>query len=295
MSAILPAGSRLAVVAPSHDYNPERLEAGMRWARDQGWAPVLLGSREPYRRFAAEPARRLERLVRALSSPEFDACWIVRGGSGLLQLLDPLCSAELVPRPIIGFSDVTALFCALHRRADWTLVHGPVLHSVPVTDASSLQALAHMLRDDPALSLEGTWATRAEPVHAPVVGGNLSLLAATCGTAHQLNARGHILVLEEIGEQPYRIERLLQQLMSSGVFDGVAAVALGEFLDCRPPHGAAWSLEDALRDVLAPLDVPVVGGLPIGHGTTNMPFIWGQDARLAGTSLELRGTSPALS
>jgi muramoyltetrapeptide carboxypeptidase len=91
--------------------------------------------------------------------------------------------------------------------------------------------------------------------------------------------------LEEVTEAPYRIERNLQQLHAAGVFDGVVGVAVGTLLDCDPPPGAAWSLREVLLDHLGPLEVPVVGALPIGHGPENRAFPWGVQATLSGGRL----------
>ncbi|TNE87394.1 MAG: LD-carboxypeptidase [Deltaproteobacteria bacterium] len=285
MSALIAPGARIAVVAPSHGFDEGKLARGMAWAEARGFDLVPLPHlHEPHRRFASAPGPRLASLVRALQDPAFDAVWVVRGGSGLLQLLDGLPLDELRPRPVIGFSDVTALFCALDRTPGWSLVHGPVLHAIQATDEASLDQLEGLLAGQPTPAWQGvSW--RAGRVQAPLVGGNLTVLAATCGTRHQLRGEGRIVLLEEIGELPYRVERCVQQLISAGVFDGAAAIALGEFVGCRPPADATWTLDDGLRELLLPLGVPILTGLPVGHGPTNHSFVWGRDALLDGDTL----------
>ena len=94
-------------------------------------------------------------------------------------------------------------------------------------------------------------------------------------------ADGAILCLEDVGEAPYRVDRMLQQLASAGVLDGVAGVALGTWEGCRPPEGADWTLEEVLREHLEPLGVPVVGGLPFGRGRDNAALPLGARATLA--------------
>lgn len=289
--SLLTPGSRVAVVAPSHAFNEERLRFGMQWARGLGLEltplPHLL---EPHRRFASAPGRRLASLTAALSDPAFDAVWIVRGGSGMLQLLDLLPYDSLGARPIIGFSDVTALFCALDAQGTgpWPLIHGPVLHAVSQTDDSSLTALESLLMGEQG---PRTWDGEAwAPGEASggLVGGNLTLLTSTCGTRHQLRGEGRIILIEEIGELPYRVERMVQQLISAGVFDGAVGIALGEFRGCRPPENAGWTLRDGLMELLAPLGLPVTAGLPVGHGPRNHPFVWDAPAHLAGGRLHFR-------
>jgi muramoyltetrapeptide carboxypeptidase len=121
----------------------------------------------------------------------------------------------------------------------------------------------------------------------PLVGGNLTLLASLCGTRHQLDARGAILVLEDFAEAPYRIDRMLQQLRSARALDGIHGVVLGDFVKCDPPAGATWGLRDVLLDHLGSLGVPVLAGLPIGHGERNRAFVWGARARLHGPTLSV--------
>ncbi len=283
MSPLLPRGAPVAVVAPCHVHDPARLERGLALARDHGANldvfPDLL---RPFRYLASSDEQRLGQLVEALASEEHAAVWIARGGSGLTRLLPRLDPALLRSKPIIGFSDVTALFCALHPRGLGPLVHGPVLHSLPSTDAGSITHLFDLLAGEPVAPLEGVPWLPGE-AEGPLVGGNLSLLAALCGTPWQLDARGAILVLEEINEAPYRVDRMLQQLSASGVLDGLAGVAIGDNVGCEAPEGAGWALRDVFLDVLGPLGVPVVGDLPIGHGARNRAFVWGARGRLDGS------------
>ncbi len=271
----------VAVVAPCGIYDPSRLAAGLAIASAAGLELELLPDLlRPHRYLASPDDQRATQLLQALTDDRFGAVWIARGGYGLTRVLDRLDGVELPHKPVIGFSDVTALFAALHPRGLGPLVHAPVVHSLPITDAESLGHLWDHLAGRPTPPLVGH--ELAPGVAAgPLIGGNLCLLAALCGTPWQLDVRGAILVLEEIGEPPYRVDRMLQQLVSAGALDGVAAVAIGELTGCNVPEGADWTLEDVLMDHLAPLGVPVVGGLPIGHGTRNHAFTWGAPARLA--------------
>ncbi len=207
--------------------------------------------------------------------------WIARGGYGLTRILDRLRGLSLPKdRPVIGFSDVTALFSALHRAGVGPLVHAPVVHSLSNTDADDRRQLWGLLRGEAPEPLHGSqWV--AGDAEGWLCGGNLCLLASLCGTPWQIDARGAIVVLEEVGEHPYRIDRMVQQLRSSGFFEGVVGVALGEMVGCNPPEGADWTLRDVLTEHLAALGIPVLGELPIGHGARNRPFVWGARAQLA--------------
>jgi len=281
MGGLVPPGTPIAVVAPGHAYDPDRFEAGLRIARARGHdLRPLPGLLQPHRYYAAPTPHRLAQLVEALSDDRYGAVWIVRGGSGITQLLEWLPYDRLPRRSVIGFSDVVALLIALAARVGSPVIHGPVVHSLPVTDQASLDHLFDLLEGRPVAPLEGhTWIDGEAT--GPLVGGNLCTLAATAGTPFQLDARGAILVLEEVTETPYRIERTLQQLRSAGVFDEVAGIAVGTFSGCDPPPGAEWDLREVLLDHLGPLEVPVVGSLPIGHGPANRAFPWGAAATLA--------------
>lgn len=277
---LIARGAPIAVVAPSGIVDPERFEAGLQILRDAGHDPhPYPDMQRPWRYLAGDDDHRLQQLVDALTSPRWAAVWIARGGYGLTRLLERIPFGDLPRRPVLGFSDVTALLGALHAAGAGPVVHAPVVHSLPITDAASLAHLLALLDGRPLQALDGTTWVDGEAT-GWLCGGNLCLLAATCGTPWQLDARGAILVLEEIGEAPYRIDRMLRQLVEAGVFDGVRGVAVGELVGCRPPEGADWTLRDVVLDHVEPLGVPVVGDLPIGHGARNHAFPWGVRATL---------------
>lgn len=269
----------IAVIAPCGAYDVDRFEAGLAIARAHGFdLRPLPGNLQPHRYLAAPDSVRRDQLIEAFTDPAYGAVWIARGGYGLTRILDDLPIDDFERRPVIGFSDVTALFSVLYKNGLGPCIHGPVVHSLPKTDEASLDALFALLNGERPVLHGRTWVEGS--VTAPVAGGNLCLMAATAGTSQQLDVSGHILVLEEIGEPAYRVDRMLQQCTDSGVFDGLAGVALGEFVACRVPEGADWTLEDMLRDHLERLAIPVVADLPIGHGLANQPFVWGDIATL---------------
>jgi muramoyltetrapeptide carboxypeptidase len=285
---IVAQGARVAVVAPASVYDPRRLEEGLVVARTAGHAPELLPDLlRPVRYLASSDEQRTTQLLEALTDPAWAAVWLARGGYGLTRILSALELSDLPKRPVVGFSDATALFALLWRRRAGPLVHGPVIHSLGRTDEGSLAHLWDVLAGRPTAPLLGeTWV--AGEATGPVLGGNLAVLAALCGTPWQLDARNAILVLEEVGEPAYRIDRLLQQLRDAGVFDRVAGVAVGQLVDCRVPTDATFTLRDVFLDQLVRLRVPVVGDLPIGHGPANRAFVWGTEGTLRDGRLELR-------
>lgn len=267
---MLPPHARIGLIAPSHRFFAEPYAAGQAWLASLGFQLVELGLTEPHRYFAASDQQRLNALVEALSRPDLDAVWAIRGGSGVTRLLPAIPWDTLQPRPLIGFSDLTPLLDAWARLGH-PAVHGPVVHSLGRTDPQSLAHLARLLTGQPVEPLVGRVFVEGRAT-GPLVGGNLCMLASTCGTKAQLDAAGAIVILEEIGEQPYKVDRMLEQLKQAGVFDGAVGIALGQFTRCTPPDGADWTLADVLREQLAPLNLPIVADLPIGHGARNHAF-----------------------
>lgn len=283
MTPLIAKGAPIAVVAPSGAYDPAKLEAGLAIARSEGFDLRLFhGMLSPVRYLAADDRTRLAQLIEALTSPDYAAVWLVRGGYGATRLIADLPRDRIDDRPVIGFSDATALFCGLPARS--RCIHGPMLHSLASTNADARAHLFRLLAGEPTAPLSGEAWVPGEAA-GPLIGGNLAMLASLCGTPFMPTLRGHIVVLEDIGEAPYRVDRMLQQLRLAGALDGVAGLAFGEFENCPPPAGSAWSLRDVLLDHAARLGVPVVGNLPIGHGANNFAFPWGASARLRGAQL----------
>jgi muramoyltetrapeptide carboxypeptidase len=272
---VLPPNATIAVVAPAGIPKLDGLEQGLALLRSWGYRPVVgphLRERHLYN--AGVAAARAADLGWALSAPEVDAVWLARGGYGCVHCLPSLPREGLDGRPVLGCSDATALFAALLTRRVSALVHGPMLETIAtnVDDATRARVRA-MLAGAEVEPIPGEHFCGPEvEVEGPVVGGNLCVLACVAGTPWALSARGAILVLEDIGEAPYRIDRMIAQLAHSGALDGVLGIALGDFVACRPPEGASYTLDDVLRDVLAPLGVPVIARLPLGHGSQNLAF-----------------------
>ena len=279
----LKPGARIGVVAPAGVHSKEGLEESVAFLEGQGFQCVLgplLGRQHRY--LAGTDEERLSDLEWGLRDPGLDALWVARGGYGINRLLPRLSLEGLDERPVIGFSDVTSLLVALHQEAGKAGIHAPVLHSLTRhPDSSSVSHVLELLAGKRAFAWSGEeW--RKGVVEGPVVGGNLCMLASLCGTPWQLRAAGGILLLEEVGEAPYRVDRMLQQLRSAGVLEGIVGVAVGSFTGFSVPETEDWGLRDL---ILEATEVPVVGGLPVGHGTQNHGFVYGSVARIEGERL----------
>ncbi len=304
----------MALVAPAGPVDEATIERATRRCRQLGLEPVpgqSIRARKGY--LAGTDAERAADLGRALTGPAA-AVWALRGGYGNLRTLDRVDLSPLRerPKPFIGFSDNTVVHLALYREGVVSF-HGPHAgHSYfPPTTEAVFRAV--VMGTEPAGVLELPPGEEPVPVvggaaEGPLVGGNLSLLAATCGTRYQPDTRGAILFIEDVAEPLYRIDRMLSQLRLAGLFDDVAGVAFGAFshlsglerdavepVQPEPADGAGEraaataSLSNLFGELLEPLGVPVALGLPFGHGRENWTLPLGVPARLdadAGT-LEL--------
>ncbi len=298
---LLPA-ARIAVVAPAGAFSPDRLDAGMATLRAWGYQPVEAPNLHATFRYTAGTTRQRAADLRwALTEPGLDAVWFARGGYGTFSAIASLPWDHIDARPVFGFSDATVLLIALQRRG-LNGVHAPVLQNLAefdpasapgavLSDAESRNALHDLLTGRGPTPMPGHLLCGPDSsVRGPVLGGNLAVLASLCGTKEALDSHGAIVVLEDLAEPPYRIDRLLTQLLAAGSLDGAVGIALGDFLGCEPPPRKdapplTWQLSDVLRDLLEPLGIPVVAGLPIGHGARNFAFQYGALGRLAAEGL----------
>jgi len=282
----LERGDTVAVVAASGPVLPERLERGIdvlrSWDLDVREATHARGTHESLPYLSADDAARADDLTRAWCDPDVRAVFCARGGYGaqrMVDLLDWDSLAEAGPKVLVGFSDVTALHQAFAARLGLSTVHGPVVTSLGSGDDESREHLRALLFEpEPGIGLTPEPATTVVPGRAEgvLVGGNLVLLATELGTRNSVSAAESIAVLEEIGEEAYRLDRLLTQLLRAGWFDRVRGIVLGDFTDCGTPE----SLRRLVTDRLSPLGVPMIADAPLGHGDRNLAFPFGVPALL---------------
>lgn len=299
----LGAGARVALVAPAGPLPEGAVDRAIERVQTLGWEPVPGRHARSRRGFlAGSDAERLEDFNAALASDHVDAIWCLRGGYGTMRILDRIEWGALVrrPRPLIGFSDNTALHSAA-RRAGVISFHGPHPAADDFTPFS-IDLLARMVSDsEPAGVLPFPGEARPRTVvpgvaEGPLVGGNLSVLAALCGTPYSANAHGAIVFLEEIGEPAYRVDRLLSQLRMAGSLTGLAGVVLGAFSE-GPDEGRddLPTTVEILLDRLDGLGVPIAAGFPFGHIADNWTLPVGARARLDATAGTLEILEPAVS
>jgi len=291
----LVAGARVALIAPAGPIDAARVDAALEQCARLGLEPVLgRSARQRLGYLAGDDAARLADLDQAVRDDRLGAIWALRGGYGTMRLLPHIDLSPLAERPraFIGFSDNTALHLALDRLGVVSF-HGP--HAGGAFTAAADDAFRRVLfRAEPAGPLEAEPARALVPGTADgaLIGGNLALLAALAGTAYALRARGKIVVIEDVGEPAYRIDRALTQLLLAGCLDGAAGIAFGRFDGCDDPPG--HSLDDVLLDRVAGLGVPVLAGLPVGHIDDNRCLPFGVHARLDAEAGTLTILEPAV-
>jgi muramoyltetrapeptide carboxypeptidase len=229
---------------------------------------------------AGSDERRLGELRAALADPDARAVILARGGYGLLRILPLLDPAALRARPVpvVGFSDGTALL-AHAARAGVAAIHGPVVTQLANLPASDHEALFRLLEEPapgPLLAeLDEVVPGRAR---GPLLGGNLEVFSRLVGTPFLPSLAGAILFIEDLGERPYRVDRLVTHLDLAGVFDAVAGVVVGDFSSClepEPTRAASPTAAEVLADRLGRLAIPVAACGLFGHGTRNLALPYG--------------------
>ncbi|MDX3577130.1 MULTISPECIES: LD-carboxypeptidase [unclassified Streptomyces] len=276
----LAPGARVAVVAPSGPVAEERLQAGLdvlrSWDLDPVAAPHVLDRHPDLPHLAGTDADRAADLQRAWCDPGVDAVLCARGGYGaqrVVDLLDWDAMRAAGPKVFVGFSDSTALQEAFALRLGLVTLYGPVAAGIDfIKNARAQDHLRATLFAPETVRVVGAGSALAPGrARGVTLGGCLTLLATGYGTPHtRAGARGGLLLIEDVAEPPYSVDRALTQLLRTGWLDGVAGVALGSWDRCGPYE----ELRPVLADRLGGLGVPVVEDLGFGHceGALTVPF-----------------------
>lgn len=285
-------GDTIALVAPS---SPFEAVLGFRGLGFLATRYKLLFDRELFSRtgyLAGDDARREAELRRALETPGVAAVLAARGGYGASRFVHTRIDWSILreqPRWIVGFSDITALHVEA-ARAGVASMHAPHLTSLGRSDHATRQSVVSALEAPLASrAFVGLGVLRSGTARGPLFGGNLTLLHA-CAAAGRLSIpEGAILFIEDVTERPYRIDRMLATLRVGGHFSRLGGVVVGEFTACDPGPDRVTT-RDVLETHLGSLGVPVLDGLPAGHGLRNEPLVLGAEVALdaSGTTGSLR-------
>lgn len=265
-------GARVAVIAPASNAQPDRIEQGLAALRARGFDAVpgehARGKYPPY--FSGTTADRLADLHAAFADPEIKAIFTTRGGYGSNYLLEDL-DLDLIrdnPKPLISYSDLTAVQTWLLDETGLPAFHGPL-----VAGDFSRENGVHSASLDAALNgglvnvgaAEGMRTLKPGRAEGGVYGGCLSILTASLGTRFAPRTEGKLLFLEDVGAKPYQVDRMMRQMILAGKFDGVSGIVFGEMLDCISPKTSADFLDQVILRVLDWFDGPIAIGLRSGH------------------------------
>ena len=287
---LLRPGARVRLIAPSGPVPPERFQQGVACLREWELIPVYeqdILSREAY--LAGSDQRRRRELEQALADEQAIAIWCARGGYGATRLLPELTLDCIGKQNLIGFSDVSVLH-ALWQRAGKQSVHACNITGLSEWSEADRNALYQGLFTGRWPALTGRMACGHGAVRGPVLGGNLTVLAALAGTGFLPSFRDAIVFFEDVAERPYRLDRSLTQLVQSGALAGAVGFVIGQLTDCQDPSGKEQGRNalDAILDVLAPLGKPILAEVSVGHERTSAPLPLGADMILDPASAQLR-------
>lgn len=279
--AKLKAGDAIAVVAPAGPFDRPTFERGLSVIASR-YTPVLSTALyDQYRYLAGTDDTRARALQRAFSGDE-KAIFAARGGYGAMRLLTRVV---LQPKALVGFSDITALHAAA-QVAGFRSLHGPVITQLGTQPLAVAERLFSLLEGRPVEPLLGTDTLVDGVAEGPLLGGNLSVLTRLLGTPYFPPLHRAILLLEDVGERPYRLDRMFTQLTLAGAFNDLAGLVLGDFTGCEEKD-ASYSSRDVLSDLARQAGVPCAAGFAIGHGEVNTPIVLGAQMRLDASARSL--------
>lgn len=273
----------IRIISPSGHLDASLIDQAASRLRAWGYiVSVGAHAREEYGRFAGSDGHRLADLVEALKDPAVDLILCARGGYGLQRIID---SVPPITKPILGFSDITAL----HQLS--ALSHQPSLHGIMckhiatlAEDAEPLVALRKALAGEPlSYAIPAHPLNRPGTVCAPVIGGNLSVLYGLQGTPYGLKSvmdNRPILLIEDIGERHYHIDRMMRNLRLSGVLANISGLVVGQFSDCEDDPLMQQTVYETIKEVVADYDYPVLFDAPVGHVAQNLPLWLGVTTQL---------------
>lgn len=274
----LTKGATIGVIAPAGSVREDQLRAGVDAVRRAGYNVELaqgIWDRKGY--LAGDKTKRAEALEQFFARGDISAVFCARGGFGSIQIL-PLLDREalrLHPKIFVGYSDVSILLNWFLQECGMVAFHGPM---VAMDVARGLKGRSEDFFWGVLSGEQRQWQVRIAEmirpgvVEAEMMGGCLSTIVTTLGTPYEIHTRGKILFLEDVGEKPYRIERMLTHLQMAGKLDGLAGLVFGSFTDCEGE--GERGLVEIIRELFADAPYPVVMGLTAGHGEENLllPF-----------------------
>lgn len=304
---VLRPGDTVGLITPStYVSDPDRLALarktveffGLRWKMGRN-----VGKRNGY--LAGSVQDRIEDLHAMFLDPDVSAVFAVRGGYGSGQLLDRIDYGLIRshPKVFLGFSDITALHLAIQKYAGLVTFHGPVVLSGfseytqqwfrrALFSTEPLGRVTNPPETNPLRPAHTLRTVRPGTGRGPLTGGNLTLISTTMGTPYEIDTRGRILFTEDVGEEPYRIDRMLTQLRLAGKLNDAAGIVIGECHDCvprefQPSFESTLSLGEVIDEILPQAKAPAYAGLTFGHTDDQLTLPLGVTASIDAGKCEL--------
>jgi muramoyltetrapeptide carboxypeptidase len=306
--ARLKIGDAVAVIAPASTVESHEEAGRIISPLDSGISTIeRMGFRVRFderifqssRYLAGSDIDRAEELMRAFEDSEAQAIIALRGGYGCSRLIPLLQEKRLrnFPKIFMGFSDLTTLHMFFRKHFDWITFHGPMAASIGGLTLEQESHLLSLLTDPnyrPMLGFEQFETWKPGVAEGILTGGCLSIVMSSIGTSYEINTEGKILFLEDLGEPPYRLDRMLTHLRLAGKLEEIGGLLLGDFLDCEPTQGG-YTAKEALQEVLKDIKVPILAGFPAGHGLNNWAIPLGVKIRMDATNRSIEFLEPAVS
>ena len=275
-------GDRVGVLAPASPCPVNELESGCLILEKMGLEVVVdVGSESLQSGYlAGSDEYRTSRFNQFIQDPAIRGLFCARGGYGSLRILPELSYDRLrsTPKPLVGFSDITALLLACHRQTGLVCFHGPTVSTLATADQDTVDSLWKALSSTEPIQVHFPEALSLKPGSSvgTVLGGNFTTLSHLLGTDFLPSFAGAILLLEDRGEPTYRIDRMLTQLLHTGFFGDIAGLILGDFSESGPRD----ELNELVQERLASTSFPILSGVPIGHEQQNLTLPLGLPATL---------------
>lgn len=296
---VLKFGDTIGLTAPASPAKAEKVPMAIQVIRELGFQ-VKVGKScyEEYGGYlAGTPENRAEELNEMFADPEIDAILCIRGGYGTPQILPYLDYETIVQHPklFIGYSDITALHTVFLQKCGLATVHGPMATSDLLdSDDFTRTSLLRVLMDSTPIGAiqspdeEEILSLVDGVAEGEIVGGNLCLVTALMGTPYELDTKGKLLFLEDVGEEPFKIDRMLTQLALAGKLEDAAGIIFGTFTESQSPnYSHGFTTADVFKNIVAPFGKPTIYNFQAGHCQTKVTLPFGVKAKLDATNRSL--------
>jgi muramoyltetrapeptide carboxypeptidase len=300
----LKPGDTIGLITPASPITEEQLDKAIQNIEDLGFKLAYnrrrLLARNGY--LAGKDIVRADEINRMFDNKDIDGIWCIRGGYGVTRMLDMLNYKVIRqnPKPLIGYSDVTALHQAIFKKTGLVCFHGPVGAS-EFTSYTQKYVRQVISETNAPFKIEASPQNEAMEnrvynsyvindgiAEGRLIGGNLTLVSSLVGTPYDISYKDKLVFLEDVGEKPYRIDRMLTQMLSAGKFDKVKGIILGVFYNCEASESEnSLTLAEMFEDRLGALNIPVIYGMSFGHISNQFTLPLGINARLNTTDKTL--------